>query len=98
MDTLQLILFHFQEKNSEEALRIIENSLSDASEEEKYHIAYLLIEFGFIERAEEILTDLLEENQNNSDVKSLLADIYIERMEEERQKKRQKSKLKNPYT
>lgn len=84
MDTLQLILFHFQEKNSEEALRIIENSLSNASEEEKYHIAYLLIEFGFIERAEEILTDLLEENQNNSDVKSLLADIYIERMEDEK--------------
>jgi len=84
MDSIQLALYHFEQHNSDEALKVIDDILLTAKDKEKYHVAYLLFDFGFIENAQEIMEELLGNKPNKSMYKSLLADIYIELQEDEK--------------
>lgn len=84
MEAIQLALYHFEQNNSDEAIKIIKEILSSAGDEEKYQAAYLLFDFGFMKEAKDIIENLLRDNKTNSSYKSLLADIHIELNEDEK--------------
>lgn len=74
MDAVQLM-----EKNeTSEALSLLEKKLPHVNADEKYAIAELYMEWGYIQKAEEVLLELKKEFPNESDIILLLADIYIE--------------------
>lgn len=77
MDFVQLALFHFEQNESEQAIKLINDLLPTASSREKFEVAYILYDFGFTSRAKTIIHELLDENPENSDYKILLADIFI---------------------
>lgn len=78
MDALELALFHFEQRDTERALEVINEFLKEATDKERFQGALLLFEFGFLNDAKEILEELMLKNPNNSHYKSLLADIFIE--------------------
>src|SRR5690625_8012679 len=77
VDFDQLALFHIEQKESEQTIKLINDLLPTASSREKFEVAYILYEFGFTSRAKTIIHELLDENPENSDYKILLADIFI---------------------
>lgn len=84
MDLIQLALFHFEQKDSDEALKIIDKIKVKGKETDKFHAAYLLFDFGFLKEAREILEELIREKKADNAYKSLLADLYIELNEDEK--------------
>lgn len=85
--TLDLImnkaLALFQLNESEQAVNLLNSNLDRATNNEKFKIAHLFLEFGFIQNAKEILILLHSDDPNNSDFKIVLADIYVELEEDD---------------
>src|SRR5690625_434731 len=76
---------HLMENNqTEKALALLESFLPSANEEEKYTIAELYMQWGFLKEASAILTELLRMYPDENDIKVMLADIYIELEEDEK--------------
>ena len=76
---------HLMENNqTEKALALLESFLPSANEEEKYTIAELYMQWGFLKEATAILTELLRMYPDENDIKVMLADIYIELEEDEK--------------
>src|SRR5699024_12398095 len=77
--------FHVMKINqAEKALALLESFLPSANEEEKYTIAELYMQWGFLKEANAILTELLRMYPDENDIKVMLADIYIELEEDEK--------------
>ncbi|WP_461179468.1 tetratricopeptide repeat protein [Virgibacillus ainsalahensis] len=66
-----------------EAIELLENYLPLADEEEKYTIAELYKQWGFLQESSAILNDLLQQYPEETDIKILLADIYTELEDDE---------------
>lgn len=67
-----------EQNDSEEAIQLLDDYLPIATDQEKVHIIELYLEYGFIQQAKVITESLLTENPQNSEYKSILANIYIE--------------------
>lgn len=68
----------FESKQSEEALKILEEYLPSASPEMKYSIADVYFQWGFLQEAKVVLEELLQIFPQESEIILTLADIYIE--------------------
>ncbi|SES80448.1 Tetratricopeptide repeat-containing protein [Oceanobacillus limi] len=83
MDTIMRALGLMENNQNEEAIELLEQYIPTANEEEKYTIAELFIQWGLLNEAKEILQDLLQNYPDESDLKIMLADIYIEQENDE---------------
>ncbi|MFD2045858.1 tetratricopeptide repeat protein [Ornithinibacillus salinisoli] len=78
MDTIMRAISLMENNQNEEAIEQLENYLPNANEDEKYTIAELFIQWGLLDEAKGILQDLLMLFPEESDLKLMLADIFIE--------------------
>ncbi|MGP4107439.1 tetratricopeptide repeat protein [Virgibacillus sp. L01] len=67
-----------ENKQSEKAISLLENYLPKADDEEKYTIAELYIQWGFLKEASNVLQELLQKFPKESEIKVMLADVYTE--------------------
>lgn len=74
IDAVQLM----EDEKASEALSLLENKLPNANPDEKFAIAELYIEWGYVQQAEPILLELQKDYPDETDITLLLADIYIE--------------------
>lgn len=79
MEAMQLM----ENKETNKAISLLENCLATANDDEKYTIAELYMQWGFLQEASTILTGLLHRYPDESDIKIMLADIYIELEDDE---------------
>ncbi|WP_077326676.1 tetratricopeptide repeat protein [Virgibacillus siamensis] len=67
-----------ESKQSEKAISLLENYLPQADVEERYTIAELYIQWGFLKEASFILQELLQQFPKEGELKVMLADVYVE--------------------
>lgn len=78
MDTVKHAIQLMEDNKASEALEHLESILPTANAEERFSIAELYIDWGYVQKAEEILLQLQKEFPDETDITLLLADIYIE--------------------
>ncbi|MFC3038921.1 tetratricopeptide repeat protein [Virgibacillus xinjiangensis] len=78
MDTIMKAVKLVESNQTEKAIELLEDYLPKADEEEKFTIAELYNQWGFLEEASQILSDLLQQYPEESELKVMLADIYVE--------------------
>lgn len=74
MKAVQLL----ENKQSDEALKILKDYLPLAPAEMKYSVADVYLQWGFLQEALVVLEDLLDIFPYESEIKIMLADVYIE--------------------
>lgn len=67
-----------ESKQTEKAISMLDRYLPVADDEEKYTIAELYIQWGFLKEASDVLHELLQKFPKESEIKVMLADVYIE--------------------
>lgn len=80
MEAIQLI----ENQQNEQAIELLDNHLLTATEEEKFTIAELYMQWGYLKEASVILEDLLHQFPDEGEIKVSLADIYIELEDDDR--------------
>src|SRR5690625_2053012 len=80
MEAVQLM----ENNDTESAITLLENYAPSATDEEKFMIAEFYMQWGFYNEATGLLEDLLRQYPEESDIKMLLADIFIE-LEEDKE-------------
>ncbi|WP_337019425.1 tetratricopeptide repeat protein [Oceanobacillus massiliensis] len=83
MDTIMEAVQLVENDQIEKAISKLRNYLKKATDDEKYTIAELYLQWGFLQEAREILEELLDLYPDESDLKISLADIFIEMEEDE---------------
>lgn len=78
METIQKALDLMESNKSDEALNILQSFLPKASDDQKFTIAELYMQWGFFIEARIILEELLQAYPEETDIYIILADIYIE--------------------
>lgn len=81
MHVMEIIVKAFQlmeNRQTKSALKLIEDHLPRANDDQKFAIAEFYLQWGFFEEALEILQDLIQKYPEESELKVLLANIYIE--------------------
>lgn len=68
----------------DKAIKLIQGQISKASDEELYWYAEFYMNWGFLQESEEILDELLGKYPDESELKLLLTDIYIEQQADEK--------------
>lgn len=74
MEAVQLL----EEKQTEKAIQLLENHLTTANDDEKFTIAEVYLQWGFLQESSSILKELIQTYPDESDLKLTLSDIYIE--------------------
>lgn len=83
MDVIQKAVRLVDDGHVEQAMTILSQFLTTCSDDEKFIIAELYMEWGFYDEAKEILEQLLEHYEQNDELKVILSSIYIELEEDE---------------
>ncbi|QKY69199.1 lipopolysaccharide assembly protein LapB [Lentibacillus sp. CBA3610] len=84
MDTTIMEAVHLMEaKQSDKAIALLEDYLPKADDEEKFTIAELFVQWGFLREATDILEELINRFPNESEIKIMLSDVYIEQDNDE---------------
>ncbi|OZU90119.1 hypothetical protein CIL03_02970 [Virgibacillus indicus] len=83
MDTIMDAVNLMKSNQSEKAIELLKAYLKEANAEEKYTIAEIYIQWGFLQEASIILHELLRTYPDESELKLSLADIYIELEDDE---------------
>lgn len=78
MDFVTEAMHLMEEQKIDEALKLIEDILKEATTEEKLLVVEFYMEWGFYEEASEQLKGLLATYPNESELNIMLAEIYIE--------------------
>lgn len=78
MNNIEQAMQLMENNKISEALDHLETTLPNANAEEKFSIAELYIQWGYVQKAEKILLQLQTEFPEETDVTLLLADIYTE--------------------
>ncbi|WP_106497412.1 tetratricopeptide repeat protein [Lentibacillus sp. Marseille-P4043] len=78
METIMEAVRLMESKKSNEAIALLEDYLPMADEEERFTIAELFIQWGFLQEASTILQELMQQYPQESEIKIMLADIYVE--------------------
>ncbi|PAV29490.1 hypothetical protein CIL05_11530 [Virgibacillus profundi] len=84
MDTITEAVHLMESNQSDKAIELLESYLNVADNEEKYSIAELYMQWGFLEEASTILNELLQQFPDESELKVALADICIELEDDEK--------------
>ncbi|MFC4557379.1 tetratricopeptide repeat protein [Virgibacillus kekensis] len=72
-----------ESKQAEKAIQVLDNYLPTADAEDKYTIAELYIQWGYLSEASMVLEELMQQFPKESELKTMLADIYIEQENDE---------------
>nr|WP_245347714.1 tetratricopeptide repeat protein [Oceanobacillus polygoni] len=83
VDTIMEAVQLLENNKAEKAVQLLEDYLSKANDDEKYTIAEIYRQWGYLQEARLILEDLLRIYPDESDLKISLADIFIELEEDE---------------
>ena len=83
MDTILKAVELVEQNKIEQALRLLEEYTPKANDDEKYTIAELYLQWGFLDEAELILSELLKKYPDENDLILTLADIAIEKEDDE---------------
>ncbi|MDY0396567.1 tetratricopeptide repeat protein [Virgibacillus halophilus] len=83
MDTIMQAVRLVENNQVEKALEKLENFLPLADEEEKYTIAQLYLQWGYLTESSEILHQLLEIYPEETELRIMLAQIYTELEQDE---------------
>lgn len=67
-----------ESNQTEKAIEVLEDYLPLADEEEKYTIAELYMQWGYLEEASTILEELVQQYPGETELVVTLADVYIE--------------------
>ncbi|MGY0691767.1 tetratricopeptide repeat protein [Virgibacillus sp. FSP13] len=78
LETIMEAVRLMESKKSNEAIALLEDYLPMADEEERFTIAELFIQWGFLQEASTILQELMQQYPRESEIKIMLADIYVE--------------------
>lgn len=84
MDTITKAVHLMENNETKEAIDLLKNHLLTADEDEKFSIAELYIQWGVYQEASNILENLLQHYPDESELRVMLADIYIELDDDER--------------
>jgi len=74
----------FENGKVTEAVELLMTEVSQVSEQEQFAIGELLHSWGFLNEAASVFNDLLTANEDDHEVKFMLADIYIDLEEDEK--------------
>ncbi|MHA6251106.1 tetratricopeptide repeat protein [Oceanobacillus sp. CAU 1775] len=83
MDTILQAVQLVENNQIDEALRLLQEFSNGANDDEKYTIAELYLQWGFLDEAKEILKELIHKYPDESDLILSLSDIYIEQENDE---------------
>lgn len=83
MEEIHEAVLLMEQNKTEEAISVLESYLPSASEEERYTIAELYMQWGMLEEAKGILEGLVAQYPKESDLKLMLAEIHIDLQEDE---------------
>src|SRR5699024_7899171 len=83
MDTILRAVQRLETKQSKESLNLLNQFLSEADDDEKYTIAEIYIQWGFLQEALDLLNELIDESPHDSELKLMASDIYIEMEDDE---------------
>ncbi|MFD1849526.1 tetratricopeptide repeat protein [Oceanobacillus bengalensis] len=83
MDTIMEAYQLIENQQAEKAIAMLKGYLKQANDDEKFTIAQLFIQLGFLEEASTILNELLLIYPEESEIKITLAEIYIEAEQDE---------------
>lgn len=78
METITDAIQLMEDDKASEALASLKKQLLTANADEKFAIADLYMQWGYVQKAERILLQLQKEFPDETDITLLLADIYIE--------------------
>src|SRR5690625_1462040 len=78
MDIIGKAIRLMENKQIESALKLINDHLPFMNDDEKYTIVEFYLQWGFFEEALGILQELIRKYPDESELKVLLANIYIE--------------------
>lgn len=73
----------FENNQPDQAITLINEKYPEAKDGEKAAIAELYMQWGFLEEAIAILTELMNKHPEESELKVMLADLYIENNKDE---------------
>lgn len=79
MEAVQLV----ENNETDKAIKLLKDFQKKATDDEKYAIAELYLQWGFLYEARQLLEDLLQKYPDETDLKISLADIFIELEEDE---------------
>lgn len=83
LETIMEAIRLMEAQQTEKAIELLENFLPVANEEERYTIAELYIQWGFLQEAKVLLEELIQQYPDEAELKLTLADIYIELEDDE---------------
>lgn len=78
LETIMKAIKLVENNQNDEAINLIENYLITANDDEKFTVADLYMQWGYLKEASVILQELLQKYPTEGELKVLLADIYIE--------------------
>jgi len=78
LENLATAMELMENNETEKALEIVENVLKTADEQQLFFIGEFYWHWGFYEQAKDVFIDLIEHFPEESELKVMLADIYIE--------------------
>src|SRR5690625_3872084 len=83
MQTIHQAVQYMENHEYEKALQLLNEHLEQATDDEKFTIAHLYRQWGFLQQAKPIVEDLMLSYPNEGELKTMLADIYIELEDDE---------------
>lgn len=83
MDTILEAVQLLENKQSEKALRMLDTYLKKATDDEKYTIADIYLQWGFLQEAYELLQELMKKYPDESELKLMASDVCIEMEDDE---------------
>ncbi|WP_156289227.1 tetratricopeptide repeat protein [Oceanobacillus salinisoli] len=83
MDNIMEVYELIENNQSEKAIKMLKQLEAKADDDEKFTIAQMYNQLGFLQEASGILYDLLNKYPDESEIKITLADVYIELEEDE---------------
>lgn len=78
LETIMEAVHLMESKKSDEAIALLEDYLPTADEEERFTIAELYIQWGFLQEGSRILEELQQQYPREGEIKIMLADVYVE--------------------
>src|SRR5690625_6691398 len=81
MDTIMKAVHLMDNKQTEEALQLLDNHLLVTDDDKKYTIAELYLQWGLNEKAQSILQDLLHRYPEENDIKIMRSEEHTSELQ-----------------